>query len=159
MQRGEPVGRQQFGFLAAGSFDLGVDAAEIEQAPAQAQHAGGLAGTAAEQGAAGRGAAKQRAQAQFRVVLGDGRAGARAGGGQAPFGGDQIGPAPQQFARRAAGRDARRARHRAGGGHVIAIGAGRRAQHHVERMQRHFARRVQARHDGARLRQRRFGLP
>ena len=39
------------------------------------------------------------------------------------------------------------------------MGAGRRAQHHVERMQCHVARRFQAWHGRARLRQYRLGLP
>jgi hypothetical protein len=42
-QHGEPVSGECLGFLPFGQVDLRIDAAEIEQAPAKAQHAGGLA--------------------------------------------------------------------------------------------------------------------
>ncbi|MNW18265.1 hypothetical protein D3C71_2177620 [compost metagenome] len=47
-QHGQPIGRQHLGLLALGQVDLRVDAGEIEQTPAQAQHTGGLAGAIAE---------------------------------------------------------------------------------------------------------------
>src|SRR5574343_493182 len=52
-QYGQPVGRQGFGLLATGGGDLRIDAAEVEQAPAQAEDALGLAGGPGEQIAAG----------------------------------------------------------------------------------------------------------
>jgi hypothetical protein len=38
-QHGEPVRGERFGFLAFGLIHLGIDAAEVEQAPAQPQRA------------------------------------------------------------------------------------------------------------------------
>jgi hypothetical protein len=47
-QYGQPVYRQRFGLLATRGGDLRIDAAEVEQAPAQSEDAQRLIGTAGE---------------------------------------------------------------------------------------------------------------
>ena len=77
----------------------------------------------------------------------------------APLGDDQVGPPPEEFARRSRRRDPRCDRHVAAVEQFRAIRTGLRAEHHVERIHRRVQRRFEYRHRCADLSERTFGLP
>ena len=97
-----PVGGKAFRLLCLRLVDLGVDATEVEQPPAQAAHNAGLRCAGAEEIARGDGggAADQAADRQLRVVLGDRHADACVRRCQAPLRRDEVRASPQQIAGR-----------------------------------------------------------
>ena len=137
-QHGQPVCRQRFGLLATRGGDLRIDAAEVEQAPAQSEDAQGLVGTAGEEIAARDrgGAAQQRAERELGVVLRDRHADARIGGGKAPLGHDEIRPAPDHLGWRAGLGQTRRDRDRHRRAQFGAVGSRLHAEQHVQRVHR-----------------------
>ncbi len=157
----QPVGGQHLCLLPLGLFNLCVDAREVEKAPAQPEHARGLAGAAREQVAAGdrRRAPHQAAERQLGVVLRDGSANARIRCRQAALGSDEVRPAPEQVAGRACRDPLGRAGDVARCGEFCAVGAWGRSQDHIHGIHRRVQGRIQHGDRRLRLRERAFRLP
>lgn len=157
-QHGLAVDGERLGMAPPGLRHLGIDAAEVEQAPAQPGQRAGLERGRLEQRPVERLEAEDPRQRQLRVVLGQRGADAGVARRQPPLGRHHVGAAAQQRVRADCGRQARHHRVRDRRAQLRRVGAGCRAHQDVQPVGLARSLGQQGRTLRARLREPRLGL-